>query len=98
MKHLHTFEPFDWSDVDLTEIKYKKVTTKLIESLHPKIQTIVNKMLTFKPEYNYNNCLLDVKVRLLSKGQCGCPLEEFHYDWVKDYDELIVTGKQPRIS
>jgi len=33
MKYLHTFDDIDWSGIELTELKYKKVTRRLLETL-----------------------------------------------------------------
>lgn len=90
MKHLHTFDPIDWRNVDLVEVKYKPISRKLLDSLDPRVRTIVEKMLSYEVPYKYDNCLLDVKIRDLYESQFSCALRSFHYDWVKDYDELPI--------
>lgn len=87
MKYLHTFEDIDWSGIDLVEIKYKQVNDRLLKKLDSRVLSIVNKMLEYKVD-DYDKCLLDVKVRDLKKDDFSCFVEDYHYDWVRDYDEL----------
>lgn len=87
MKHLHTFEEIDWTGIELTEIKYKKVTKYLLSTLDYRVRMIVEKMLSY-PVDDYDRCLLDVKVRNLKENDFSCALTQFHYDWVRNYDEL----------
>lgn len=87
MKHLYTFETIDWRDIELVEIKYKKVTDRLLETLDGRIRSIVEKMLSYEVA-EYDRCLLDVKVRKLSKDDFSCALSNLHYDWVRTYEEL----------
>lgn len=89
MKHLHTFDDIDWSGIELTELKYKKVTRRLLETLDGRVRFIVDKMLSF-PVDKYDRCLLDVKVRHLKKDDFSCALPELHYDWVRTYEESPV--------
>lgn len=86
MNYIETLDSIDWSDVPLTELKYKRLHKKTLDSLHPKLLHVINKMLSYEVEEKYDMCLLDVKVRDLKKGKCSCALPEYHYDWVKNYD------------
>lgn len=85
MKFIETLDPIDWADVPLTELKYKRVDTRLLNSLHPKVRFIVDKMLNYEVK-KYDKCLLDVKVRDLKKDDFSCFLRTYHYDWVKNLD------------
>lgn len=88
MKHLHTFDEINWDGVELVEIKYRQVNERLLYSLDARIRSIIEKMMSYPVNYNYDRCLLDVKVRNLKKDQYSCALPQFHYDWVRTYDEL----------
>lgn len=87
MKYLHTFDEIDWSGIELTELKYKKVTDRLLETLDGRVRFVVEKMLSY-PVDKYDKCLLDVKIRKLKKNNFSCALQNLHYDWVKTYEEL----------
>lgn len=87
MKLLHVFDPFDWSDTPLTEIKYKLITPNLLNRLDPNIRFIVEKMMEFDVDCgSYDRRFLDVKVRFIKPNQFSCALTDFHYDWVKEFD------------
>lgn len=70
---------FDWSDVAVQTIKYKKFTDKLFDSLPQQAQHVVWSMMGFAPR-GFNNTLLDFKVKELDTGDCGCFLEDWHMD------------------
>lgn len=86
MKYIETLDEIDWSDVPLTEIKYKRFSQKFIDNIHPKFREVIERMLSVKPPCEYDLCLVDIKVRDLVKDQFSCFVEDFHYDWVKNFD------------
>jgi hypothetical protein len=88
------FKPIDKKDLpDLLEIKYKLIKDAdhlvyVANMLHPAIGNVIKSMLaysTWKFE-DYELCYLDVKVRDLKKGGSGDWYNNYHYDWVRDYD------------
>lgn len=90
MKLIKTYNPINWSDIELIEIKYKKYSERLVNTLDMRLQCIIRDMHEYNTLHNnieYDHCLLDVKVRNLDKDQCGCAIEGFHYDWVRTYNE-----------
>lgn len=84
-KLICTLDEIDWSDMPRTEIKFAEVTQSLLDSLDIRVRDIVLKMMSLNT-LSYDHCLLDVKVRNLKTGDCGCFLKVYHYDWVKSLD------------
>lgn len=88
------FTKLDDKDLpELTEIKYRlikdqKHLVELANSFHPAIGNVILAMLAysyFKFE-DYELCYLDVKVRDLKTGESGDWYNNYHYDWVRDYE------------
>ena len=90
MKLIKTYDEIDWQDIQPIELKYKSYSKNLLSTLDERLQSIILDMVNDNEvlQLQYDRCLLDVKVRHLKEGQCGCAIEDFHYDWVRTYDEL----------
>lgn len=74
---------YDWSNVPVQTLKYKKLNMRVLWDLPEHAFSVVNKMLTYaKPEYT--NTLVDFKVKELRAGDCGCALEDWHIDVVRN--------------
>jgi hypothetical protein len=83
-KFITNIANMDWSDVPPMEHKYVSYDDAMakfpIQAVA--ILDIMSKHLTYKYKY----IVVDLKVRELTKGQHGCPLPDWHYDCVKDYN------------
>lgn len=78
------FPDFDTADLPLAFIKYQKLE-RVIDSLPVSIKDIVSCMLPlFSQHHGRYKILLDYKVRSLRKGETGCPLGNWHTDYIEN--------------
>lgn len=84
-------EPRDFPP--LTEVKYRPVKNQehlvnLANTFHPTIGNVILSMLAYSwfNFEDYDLCYLDVKVRDLKEGDSGDWYNNWHYDWVRDYE------------
>lgn len=79
----------DWGEISPIELKYKPINRILNSDLDSRFLIVINEMLDNSDDLCFNGdvkTFIDVKVRHLKKGETGCALPDWHYDWVKDFD------------
>lgn len=73
-----------WDHIDPVEYKYIDIN-KALRIFPQEALNVLEIMMPYLTG-NYKYTLVDLKVRQLKKGQYGCPLPDWHYDCVKDYE------------
>lgn len=74
---------YDWSDVSTQMTKYKQLTSGTRSRLPSQTQDVISNMLPHLKD-GYKSLLFDFKVRELQEGDCGCALEDWHIDVVRN--------------
>lgn len=74
----------DWEDVE--DCLYKYIPLQDCAFVFPeKALIVIDEMVKYtKKDYKYT--VIDFKVRTLKAGEYGCPLPDWHYDCVKEYN------------
>lgn len=79
----------DWGGISPIELKYKSVNYVLNSDFDGRVLFVLNRMIDYSDDLCLTigeKTLVDVKIRNLNNGETGCALPDWHYDWVKDFD------------
>lgn len=79
---------YDFSEFE--EIYHKSVkeslfVNRILPTLPKEVVTIFNLIPYSHLRDEYENILIDVKLRKVSEGRCTCTLSGWHYDFVRDF-------------
>jgi hypothetical protein len=85
-KFLFNIQNIDWEETEEQLHKYVPLN-KALSIFDDNAVYVVQRMMEYI-HGDYENIVIDYKVRNLHKDQCGCPLQGWHYDCVKDFSHL----------